>query len=535
MTASRLPTGGTHIDRSTSDRLRVRRTDPDGLRRRHGRLGAARERRRRRRAEHLPRPAARDRVGRTGGAECARPGPLARRRVRADAPGDDRDAAGGPGASRAWPGADALEPAADGGDPGRFDSRHAHCEVLVIGAGESGRKAAAVAQVSNPEDRVLLIDADPAATGDGVRSGMTALGIYDHGYVTARRAPTRPRRPRAGCGTSGPGASSSRPAPRNGRSSSPTTTVPGSCSPARRRRTWSGTASAPASERSSSRTTGPPMPWPPPSATPASSSSRPSTRATGDLVVGTSGDDAGRLTSVTIARAGGDRRDRRGRPAARVRRLEPERGALDPRPGHAPVRRAHRRLRPGQARSARPDRGRRRGRRRDRGPRRDRPDLGRATARARDRRCVGDPLRRRRARRDRARPAAGARRRPRVDRARQALHDDRHRHRAGAQRRRRRERDRRVDPGPGSRCRRRADVPPADRAGQLRAARGPRPGRARSPTPSGRRRSRRGTSRTARSSRTSASGSGRATSRATASRWTRPSCASAPPPGPAWP
>lgn len=38
----------------------------------------------------------------------------------------------------------------DSGDGGRFDSRHAHCEVLVIGAGEAGRRAAAVAQVSNP-------------------------------------------------------------------------------------------------------------------------------------------------------------------------------------------------------------------------------------------------------------------------------------------------------------------------------------------------------------------------------------------------
>jgi sarcosine oxidase subunit alpha len=79
----------------------------------------------------------------------------------------------------------------EGGDAGRFDSRHAHCEVLVVGAGESGRRATAVAQISNPEDRVLLIDADPAATGDGVRAGMTALGIYDHGYVTAvERYPT---------------------------------------------------------------------------------------------------------------------------------------------------------------------------------------------------------------------------------------------------------------------------------------------------------------------------------------------------------
>ncbi len=92
------------------------------------------------------------------------------------------------GRGRLEPGADGVD---GGDDSGRFDSRHSHCEVLVIGAGESGRKAAAIAQVSNPEDRVLLIDADPAATGDSVRSGMTALGIYDHGYVTAvERQPT---------------------------------------------------------------------------------------------------------------------------------------------------------------------------------------------------------------------------------------------------------------------------------------------------------------------------------------------------------
>jgi len=95
------------------------------------------------------------------------------------------------GRGRLEPGGGGAEGDEGGGDSGRFDSRHAHCEVLVVGAGESGRKAAAIAQVSNPEDRVLLIDADPAATGDGVRSGMTALGIYDHGYVTAvERRPT---------------------------------------------------------------------------------------------------------------------------------------------------------------------------------------------------------------------------------------------------------------------------------------------------------------------------------------------------------
>ncbi len=43
----------------------------------------------------------------------------------------------------------------EGGDRGRFDARYLHVEVLVIGAGESGQRAAAVARVSNPEDRIL--------------------------------------------------------------------------------------------------------------------------------------------------------------------------------------------------------------------------------------------------------------------------------------------------------------------------------------------------------------------------------------------
>lgn len=73
----------------------------------------------------------------------------------------------------------------DGGDRGRFDARYVHVEVLVIGAGESGQRAAAVARVSNPEDRILVLDADPGATGDGVMPDTTALGIHDHGFVTA--------------------------------------------------------------------------------------------------------------------------------------------------------------------------------------------------------------------------------------------------------------------------------------------------------------------------------------------------------------
>ncbi len=70
------------------------------------------------------------------------------------------------------------------------------------------------------------------------------------------------------------------------------------------------------------------------------------------------------------------RRDRRGGPAARVRRLEPERRAVEPGPRHPPLRRADRGVRPGSARAARPHGGGRRRRRRHRGPREDRAGAG---------------------------------------------------------------------------------------------------------------------------------------------------------------
>jgi sarcosine oxidase subunit alpha len=75
-----------------------------------------------------------------------------------------------------------LETADDGA---RFDARHAHVEVLVIGAGASGRAAVAAARTEDPTARVLLLDADPAATGDHVLAGTTATGVYDHALVTA--------------------------------------------------------------------------------------------------------------------------------------------------------------------------------------------------------------------------------------------------------------------------------------------------------------------------------------------------------------
>ncbi|HEY2964796.1 MAG TPA: 2Fe-2S iron-sulfur cluster-binding protein [Actinomycetota bacterium] len=77
-------------------------------------------------------------------------------------------------------------------DPGSVTSpgvrhRFAHVEVLVIGGGASGRAATRAA--SGDGGRVLLVDEhtvldDPPTVHDvTVRSGATALGVYDNGYA----------------------------------------------------------------------------------------------------------------------------------------------------------------------------------------------------------------------------------------------------------------------------------------------------------------------------------------------------------------
>ncbi|RSD13890.1 2Fe-2S iron-sulfur cluster-binding protein [Amycolatopsis eburnea] len=68
-------------------------------------------------------------------------------------------------------------------DPARYDAKHAHCDVLVIGAGPAGRAAATAAS-----GRVLLVDDQPDGEApEGVRflSRTTAFGIYDDGFVLA--------------------------------------------------------------------------------------------------------------------------------------------------------------------------------------------------------------------------------------------------------------------------------------------------------------------------------------------------------------
>ncbi|NBH09794.1 2Fe-2S iron-sulfur cluster-binding protein [Amycolatopsis sp. SID8362] len=80
-------------------------------------------------------------------------------------------------------------------DPARYDAKHAHCDVLVIGAGPAGRAAAAAAS-----GRVLLVGDQPDGEApEGVRflSRTTAFGVYDDGFVLAlerRGEPTAPER-----------------------------------------------------------------------------------------------------------------------------------------------------------------------------------------------------------------------------------------------------------------------------------------------------------------------------------------------------
>lgn len=86
---------------------------------------------------------------------------------------------------------------ADSPDPGRSDRRYVHADVLVVGAGTAGLTAAS----ATPADaRLIVVDDGPTiaagaefATRQETRllPRTTALGIYDHGYVTAlERAPT---------------------------------------------------------------------------------------------------------------------------------------------------------------------------------------------------------------------------------------------------------------------------------------------------------------------------------------------------------
>jgi sarcosine oxidase subunit alpha len=64
-------------------------------------------------------------------------------------------------------------------DPTRYDAMHAHCDVLIVGAGRSGRAVAAPAQ-----GRVLLVDG--LHDDDEVTLGRTwVVGLYEGNYALA--------------------------------------------------------------------------------------------------------------------------------------------------------------------------------------------------------------------------------------------------------------------------------------------------------------------------------------------------------------
>jgi sarcosine oxidase subunit alpha len=82
---------------------------------------------------------------------------------------------------------------ADRPDPARYDAVHAHCDVLVVGAGPAGLAAASAAAASGA--RVILVDdrhhrgADTAGLAAmpevRVLTRTTAIGYYDDNYVIA--------------------------------------------------------------------------------------------------------------------------------------------------------------------------------------------------------------------------------------------------------------------------------------------------------------------------------------------------------------
>ncbi|MBB4633715.1 2Fe-2S iron-sulfur cluster-binding protein [Sphingosinicella soli] len=79
-----------------------------------------------------------------------------------------------------------LGRAPEGRDPGRYDSRAAACDVLVVGGGPAGR-AAARSAAERGADVLLVADARGEPPHPAVRqlARTVALGVYDHTLVTA--------------------------------------------------------------------------------------------------------------------------------------------------------------------------------------------------------------------------------------------------------------------------------------------------------------------------------------------------------------
>lgn len=74
-------------------------------------------------------------------------------------------------------------------DTGRYDKANIHCELLVVGSGESGVLAAAAALAADPSARIVIVDELPPR--EGIPAGITYLsrtsmtGLFDDGYAVA--------------------------------------------------------------------------------------------------------------------------------------------------------------------------------------------------------------------------------------------------------------------------------------------------------------------------------------------------------------
>ena len=104
-----------------------------------------------------------------------------------------------------------------GGHSRRYDTEHRRVDVLVIGGGRSGRRAAA--EASGAGRRVLLVHdqaMDPEGGAYEVLAPARALGIYEGGLVPVDAGDVLYR--------FAPSGSSLRPARSSSRSSSPATT-----------------------------------------------------------------------------------------------------------------------------------------------------------------------------------------------------------------------------------------------------------------------------------------------------------------------
>jgi sarcosine oxidase subunit alpha len=105
-----------------------------------------------------------------------------------------------------WPNWHAYEPmirrmaglgrAPDGPDPDRYEIGNLHCDVLVVGGGVAGLRAASTA--GRAGERVILVEQDHRFGGEGAWIGPLILGLPTRSWLMQMCAPVvwcSPREP----------------------------------------------------------------------------------------------------------------------------------------------------------------------------------------------------------------------------------------------------------------------------------------------------------------------------------------------------